>query len=89
MLSLSYGYLFSLGVALASAASNITSNVDPSSPIVTVKNGSYIGVHNSAYNQDFFLGIPYAQVCLPAYHVICADSFSHRLVICALESLKV
>lgn len=30
-------------------------------PSVTVKNGSYTGLHNSYYNQDFFLGIPYAQ----------------------------
>ncbi|PQE23748.1 carboxylesterase family protein [Rutstroemia sp. NJR-2017a BBW] len=30
-------------------------------PVVTVKNGSYVGVHNSYYNQDFFLGVPYAQ----------------------------
>jgi hypothetical protein len=33
-------------------------------PVVTVKNGSYVGVHNSYYNQDFFLGVPYAQVRL-------------------------
>ncbi|KAF9739094.1 hypothetical protein PMIN06_007923 [Paraphaeosphaeria minitans] len=26
-----------------------------------VKNGTYEGAHNSQYNQDFFLGIPYAQ----------------------------
>ncbi|KAM3083576.1 hypothetical protein ACMFMG_004223 [Clarireedia jacksonii] len=31
------------------------------SPVATVKNGSYVGVHNSYYNQDFFLGVPYAQ----------------------------
>ncbi|KAF4627757.1 hypothetical protein G7Y89_g10394 [Cudoniella acicularis] len=31
------------------------------SPIVTVKNGSYSGIHNPTYNQDLFLGIPYAQ----------------------------
>ena len=32
-----------------------------SAPTVTVKNGSYTGVHNPTYNEDFFLGIPYAQ----------------------------
>lgn len=43
-----------------------------SAPIVTVKNGSYAGVHNSFYNQDFFLGIPYAQVCFsfPLFHLL-------------------
>ncbi|KAK7712411.1 hypothetical protein SLS64_004795 [Diaporthe eres] len=30
-------------------------------PTATVKNGTYIGVYNPEYNQDFFLGIPYAQ----------------------------
>jgi hypothetical protein len=30
-------------------------------PSVTVKNGTYLGTHSSAYNQDFFLGIPYAK----------------------------
>lgn len=33
------------------------------SPVVDVKNGSYAGTHNPKYNQDFFLGIPYAKVC--------------------------
>lgn len=32
-------------------------------PTVTVKNGTYAGVCNSKYKQDFFLGIPYAKVC--------------------------
>jgi hypothetical protein len=30
-------------------------------PVVNVLNGSYTGVHNEFYNQDLFLGIPYAQ----------------------------
>ncbi|KAK2126441.1 Alpha/Beta hydrolase protein [Fusarium oxysporum II5] len=30
-------------------------------PTVQVKNGTYIGTHSNSYNQDFFLGIPYAQ----------------------------
>lgn len=30
-------------------------------PTVTVRNGTYAGARNSAYNQDLFLGIPYAQ----------------------------
>ncbi|CAD6446962.1 6027a471-67d2-4207-bfcc-7c532ec37a2c [Sclerotinia trifoliorum] len=30
-------------------------------PTVTVKNGTYKGVHDTYYNQDFFLGVPYAQ----------------------------
>ncbi|KIH87659.1 hypothetical protein SPBR_04773 [Sporothrix brasiliensis 5110] len=32
-----------------------------SAPTVAVKNGSYSGVYNPEYKQDFFLGIPYAQ----------------------------
>jgi len=30
-------------------------------PTVVVRNGTYVGVHSTTYNQDFFLGIPYAQ----------------------------
>ena len=32
-----------------------------SSPRVQVRNGTYAGVKNTGYNQDFFLGIPFAQ----------------------------
>lgn len=31
------------------------------SPTVSLKNGSYYGVHSESYNQDFFLGMPFAQ----------------------------
>ncbi|OJJ52378.1 hypothetical protein ASPSYDRAFT_1169784 [Aspergillus sydowii CBS 593.65] len=30
-------------------------------PEVTVENGTYVGIHNSHYNVDYFLGIPFAQ----------------------------
>ncbi|KAG9230882.1 Alpha/Beta hydrolase protein [Amylocarpus encephaloides] len=36
-------------------------NTPASQPIVIVKNGSYAGIHSETYNQDWFLGIPYAQ----------------------------
>jgi hypothetical protein len=45
-------------VASSGFGSNQTSQP---SPIVNVLNGSYIGAHNEFYNQDLFLGIPYAQ----------------------------
>jgi triacylglycerol lipase len=32
-----------------------------SSPTVEVRNGTYTGLRSSTYNQDFFLGMPYAQ----------------------------
>lgn len=32
-----------------------------SGPTVTVKNGSYMGLHSAKYNQDWFLGMPFAQ----------------------------
>ncbi|TVY92061.1 Lipase [Lachnellula willkommii] len=47
---LSFPLLFPLTVGIATA-----------SPMVTVKNGSYSGIYNPTYHQDFFLGIPYAQ----------------------------
>lgn len=30
-------------------------------PTATVKNGTYSGVHSAEYDQDFFLGVPFAQ----------------------------
>ena len=30
-------------------------------PTVTVKNGTYTGTYNGYYDQDLFLGMPYAQ----------------------------
>lgn len=36
-----------------------------SSPVVTVKNGSYEGLYSLEYDQDFFLGMRYAQVNEP------------------------
>ncbi|KIL88859.1 lipase 1 [Fusarium avenaceum] len=32
-----------------------------SAPTVTIKNGTYAGVYNTQYDQDFFLGVPFAQ----------------------------
>lgn len=36
-------------------------NVRSVKPVVTIRNGTLLGVHNAWYHQDFFLGIPYAQ----------------------------
>lgn len=36
-------------------------NSTSSAPTVTLKNGSYYGVYSPNYNQDFFLGMPFAQ----------------------------
>src|SRR5438045_1693999 len=30
-------------------------------PVVSLLNGSYFGIHSDRYQQDFFLGIPFAQ----------------------------
>ncbi|KAK4547273.1 hypothetical protein LTR36_000928 [Oleoguttula mirabilis] len=32
-----------------------------STPTVAIKNGTVTGEHNAAYNQDYFLGVPFAQ----------------------------
>jgi hypothetical protein len=51
---------------LAALASDTLEGRDYSanSPVVTLKNGSYTGIYSQQYNQEFFLGMPYAQVCL-------------------------
>ncbi|ETN23908.1 hypothetical protein PPTG_00398 [Phytophthora nicotianae INRA-310] len=46
--------LAAVAILLASASAT-----DP--PTVTVKNGSYYGVYQPTYDQDLFLGMPYAQ----------------------------
>ncbi|CAG7943335.1 unnamed protein product [Penicillium salamii] len=52
MLGIVTGFL--LGAAVSAAPTT-------RSPTVTVQNGTYTGAHVSTYNQDLFLGIPYAQ----------------------------
>jgi hypothetical protein len=65
-LSFNVKMLFSYicGVFLAIGASLASPSVSPrqSTPVAAVKNGSYLGLHNSEFNQDFFLGLPFAQV---------------------------
>ncbi|KAI4740294.1 alpha/beta-hydrolase [Aureobasidium sp. EXF-12298] len=57
--------LLSLAVSATSAAPSLSrrapAGAPAGAPVVNLKNGSYYGVHNSQYNQDFFLGIPFAQ----------------------------
>lgn len=56
---------FGLSLALTAQSSPSWSREDQSrdldGPTAAVKNGSVIGVHSKEYQQDFFLGIPYAQ----------------------------
>jgi hypothetical protein len=50
---------FAIGFVLSTAV--LAAPASKSSPTVKVRNGTYTGVHSSTYNQDFFLGMPYAQ----------------------------
>ncbi|KAG2521680.1 hypothetical protein BBO99_00005858 [Phytophthora kernoviae] len=52
-------YLYPVAAAAAALLAALTTASDV--PTVTVKNGSYYGVYQSTYDQDFFLGMPYAQ----------------------------
>lgn len=47
--------LFALSAAVLAAPSK------NSSPTVRVKNGTISGVRSTSYNQDYFLGVPFAQ----------------------------
>ncbi|KAG4033740.1 hypothetical protein MFRU_004g02430 [Monilinia fructicola] len=59
-LFLSLPLLFSFGATPATAISEPgTTNI--SSPTVRVLNGTYYGTHLAKYDEDLFLGIPYAQ----------------------------
>ncbi|KAH6628991.1 Alpha/Beta hydrolase protein [Boeremia exigua] len=50
-------------LALLSLSSLVTSSPtpQPGAPVAVLANGSYYGVYNAEYDQDFFLGMPYAQ----------------------------
>ncbi|OAG01895.1 alpha/beta-hydrolase [Paraphaeosphaeria sporulosa] len=50
-----------LSLALGVSSISIARHIHRSDPVVTLRNGTYKGVHSSQYKQDFFLGIPYAQ----------------------------
>lgn len=53
-----------LGSSVTASAAVLSRNANTNSsgaPTVTLKNGSYYGVYSSAYDQDFFLGMPFAQ----------------------------
>ncbi|KAK4119197.1 alpha/beta-hydrolase [Parathielavia appendiculata] len=54
--------LLSVGLCwYASIADALPSQQQGSAPVAKVRNGSYAGIHSTEYNQDFFLGMPYAQ----------------------------
>ncbi|KAH7120493.1 Alpha/Beta hydrolase protein [Dactylonectria macrodidyma] len=55
MASVSKIVLFGLGLLGSAAASQ------HSAPKVSVKNGTYAGTYSAQYDQDYFLGMPYAQ----------------------------
>lgn len=54
----------------------------PPGPPVRLANGTYRGVHNAHYRQDFFLGMPYAQPPLGALRFAppqpLAETFAER-----------
>ncbi|KAF5022706.1 hypothetical protein F66182_5254 [Fusarium sp. NRRL 66182] len=52
--------LVAAGVCATSTKSFVHATAS-NAPVVNLQNGSYYGTHNAVYNQDLFLGIPYAQ----------------------------
>ncbi|KAJ5749311.1 uncharacterized protein N7511_011007 [Penicillium nucicola] len=53
--------MFGLAIGFVLGTAVLAAPASKSSPTVTVRNGTYAGVHSTTYNQDFFLGMPYAQ----------------------------
>jgi hypothetical protein len=47
-------------------------------PVVTVKNGSYVGLYNQQYNQDFFLSTPFVQVSVLSWYNRCQPADTDR-----------
>jgi carboxylesterase type B len=50
-----------LGAILCARLVSSAAVTSSKAPIVNTLHGSYVGLHNSLYNQDIFLGVPYAQ----------------------------
>lgn len=90
------GSLFAFASVHAGVATHRSSPRDSvlrarSGPVVTVKNGSYEGVHSAEYDQDFFLGMRYSQVrptSVTHSHECCCCSFTdeHRSYVHSQQS---
>jgi triacylglycerol lipase len=50
-----------LAFILVTATLSASQPASQSAPKVTVTNGTYAGIHSTTFNQDVFLGIPFAQ----------------------------
>jgi hypothetical protein len=48
-------------LTLSLSAGLVSCQYPSTGPTARVKNGTLLGLHSDAYDQDFFLGIPYAQ----------------------------
>ncbi len=48
-------------ICLAQPLADAAATTSTQAPTAAVRNGTYIGVHSSTFNQDFFLGVPFAQ----------------------------
>ncbi len=55
-----YNSLVALCIALP-AITTALPHIAANTPAATVKNGTYSGIHSPQYDQDFFLGVPFAE----------------------------
>lgn len=49
------------GLSIIRGAIKAALSEQPPAPIVKTLNGTFLGIHSLFYDQDYFLGIPYAQ----------------------------
>jgi len=54
-------YALATCLCLSAPAWSAALRLRDAAPVVQVKNGSYSGIHNAEFNQDYFLGMPYAK----------------------------
>jgi carboxylesterase type B len=54
-------FLSIAGIALAAAPKQVNVHNAPAAPTVRVLNGTYVGKYLPSFNQDAFLGMPFAQ----------------------------
>ncbi|KAK8252231.1 triacylglycerol lipase [Phyllosticta capitalensis] len=61
MFSLCILSVAAFGLAAGAAVNSELRTLNTTGPTATTKNGTYYGIHQSNWNQDFFQGIPFAQ----------------------------
>ncbi|KAI9164201.1 Lipase 2 [Paramyrothecium foliicola] len=76
--------VFAVSVAVLQARQAWADLFSKNDPVIKLEAGTVVGVHNSEYDQDFFLGVPYAAP--PVGQLRLKQAVSHPLWTCPLKA---